>query len=127
MCIDRLQQGKQPVCVMSCLLRALDFGKLSDLQKKYPDATPDLSGVPTSKTTTPAVLFRPIVPRKQLVPYDPNAAVPLLANRGSSLPAAFDTLANITSDPNGIAVRQTLNIKPTNSADLMTATTDGYS
>jgi len=31
MCIDRLVQGQQPVCVMSCMMRALDFGKLSDL------------------------------------------------------------------------------------------------
>ena len=127
MCIDRLVAGKQPVCVMSCIMRALDFGKLSDLQKKYPDATSDLTGVPSSKTATPAVLFRPAAARKQLVPYDPNTAAPLLANRGSSLPAAFDTLANVTSDPNGIAARQTLNITPKKSADLMLATQDEYS
>jgi len=126
MCIDRLVVGKQPICVMSCPMRALDFGILSQLQKKYPDATSDMTGVPSSKTATPAVIFRPATARKQLVPYDPNVAAPLLANRGT-LPAAFDTLANVTSDPNGIAATQTLNIKPAKSADLMLATQDEYS
>ncbi|MGA2876909.1 MAG: 4Fe-4S dicluster domain-containing protein [Nitrososphaerales archaeon] len=127
MCVDRLVQGLKPVCVMSCAMRALDFGPVTQLAKTYPDATSDLTGVPSSKTTSPAVLFRPSVARKTLVPYDPTAAAPLLANRGSTLPAAFDTLANVTSDPNGIAGKQTLNIKPTNSTALMLATQDEYS
>jgi len=127
MCIDRLVQGLKPVCVMSCTMRALDFGPISALAKSYPDATSDLTSVPSSKTTSPAVLFRPSVARKTLVAYDPNAAAPLLANRGSSLPASFDSLADATSDPNGIAAKQSLNIKPANSAALMLATEDEYS
>jgi len=127
MCIDRLMAGKYPVCVMSCPMRALDFGPLSQLQKTYPDAKPDLPGVPSSSTASPAVIFRPTNPQKQLVPYDPNAAASLLGNRGSSLPAVFTSLSQITSDSNALATRQSLNIKPANSAALMHATEDEYS
>jgi Fe-S-cluster-containing dehydrogenase component len=35
MCIDRLEQGKQPICVMSCPQRALDFGPLDQMTEKY--------------------------------------------------------------------------------------------
>lgn len=35
MCIDRLKEGKKPLCVLSCSLRALDFGLIDDLKKKY--------------------------------------------------------------------------------------------
>ena len=38
MCIDRLEQGESPICVLSCSLRALEFGPLEELQKKFGDA-----------------------------------------------------------------------------------------
>ena len=38
MCIDRLKEGKKPLCVLSCSLRALDFGLIDDLKKKYGDS-----------------------------------------------------------------------------------------
>lgn len=37
-CWDRLDDGKAPACVVSCLMRAFDFGTLEDLREKYPDA-----------------------------------------------------------------------------------------
>ena len=37
MCIDRLEEGKTPLCVLSCSLRALDFGPLEELYEKYGD------------------------------------------------------------------------------------------
>ena len=37
MCIDRLEDGQMPICVLSCSLRALDFGPLEELWKKYGD------------------------------------------------------------------------------------------
>jgi DMSO reductase iron-sulfur subunit len=37
MCIDRLEQGQSPICVLSCSLRALEFGPLEELQKKFGD------------------------------------------------------------------------------------------
>ena len=38
MCIDRLKEGNAPLCVLSCSLRALDFGPLDELREKYGDA-----------------------------------------------------------------------------------------
>ena len=38
---------------MSCPMRALDFGPLATLQKNYPDAKPDLPGVPAAHPLLP--------------------------------------------------------------------------
>ena len=37
MCIDRLEEGITPLCVLSCSLRALDFGPMDVLREKYGD------------------------------------------------------------------------------------------
>jgi len=41
MCIDRLEQGLSPICVLSCSLRALEFGPLDELMEKYDDVGPE--------------------------------------------------------------------------------------
>jgi DMSO reductase iron-sulfur subunit len=35
MCLDRLEQGLKPICVLSCSLRALEFGPIDELRLKY--------------------------------------------------------------------------------------------
>jgi NADPH-dependent glutamate synthase beta subunit-like oxidoreductase/NAD-dependent dihydropyrimidine dehydrogenase PreA subunit len=35
MCIDRLDEGLQPICVLSCGMRALEFGPLDEIIRKY--------------------------------------------------------------------------------------------
>lgn len=35
MCIDRLEEGLKPICVLSCSMRALEFGPLDEIVKKY--------------------------------------------------------------------------------------------
>ena len=35
MCIDRLEEGLKPICVLSCGMRALEFGPLDEIIKKY--------------------------------------------------------------------------------------------
>jgi DMSO reductase iron-sulfur subunit len=35
MCMDRLEDGLAPLCVLSCSLRALEFGPIDELMKKY--------------------------------------------------------------------------------------------
>ncbi len=39
MCPGRLEEGKLPICVSACINRALDFGTMEQLRKKYPQAT----------------------------------------------------------------------------------------
>ncbi|EDV9796881.1 dimethyl sulfoxide reductase subunit B, partial [Salmonella enterica subsp. enterica serovar Livingstone] len=34
-CHDRVADGKKPICVESCPLRALDFGPIDELRKKH--------------------------------------------------------------------------------------------
>ncbi len=36
-CYDRVAEGKKPICVESCPLRALDFGPIDELRKKHGD------------------------------------------------------------------------------------------
>lgn len=38
MCVERVEQGEVPVCVKSCIGRAMDFGTVEYIMKKYPDA-----------------------------------------------------------------------------------------
>lgn len=35
MCIDRMEEGLKPICVLSCSMRALEFGPIDELMKKY--------------------------------------------------------------------------------------------
>ena len=37
-CWERIEDGNAPVCVSACPVRALDYGDIDDLQRKYPDA-----------------------------------------------------------------------------------------
>ncbi len=38
LCRDRLAADEKPTCVLSCVGRALDFGTVSEITSKYPDA-----------------------------------------------------------------------------------------
>lgn len=44
MCYDRVTIGLKPACVGSCLTRALDFGTIAEIERKYPDAQTIKSG-----------------------------------------------------------------------------------
>ncbi len=35
MCIDRLEEGLKPICVLSCSMRALEFGPMEEIVGKY--------------------------------------------------------------------------------------------
>lgn len=37
-CWERVNDGEMPICVQACPIRALDFGDIDDLMRKYPDA-----------------------------------------------------------------------------------------
>jgi DMSO reductase iron-sulfur subunit len=58
MCVDRLENGLNPICVLSCSMRALEFGPLEELKKKYADpsqiAPSGLSGYAPCRIACPA-------------------------------------------------------------------------
>jgi anaerobic dimethyl sulfoxide reductase subunit B (iron-sulfur subunit) len=122
MCIDRLMIGKFPSCAISCPNRALDFGPLDDLVKKY-GTLQQLEEMPDPKTVSPAVIFKPMAAKKQLVPYDANAALTLLANRGGSLPPFYSAPTDVTQIAPGTIARTSLNMKASGK-DLILRTID---
>ena len=89
MCYDRLEQGELPTCVMSCPGRALDFGTLEEMEAKYGTlkALPDM---PDGEFVKPAIVFRPVNERKNIVPYDVDRAMELMRDRGEDLPPQFE-------------------------------------
>jgi len=57
-CVDRIDDGKIPVCVEACMTRAIDSGTMEDLTKKYGDIK-ETTGFVFSKPVQPAVVFKP--------------------------------------------------------------------
>jgi anaerobic dimethyl sulfoxide reductase subunit B (iron-sulfur subunit) len=57
-CYDYIDMGKPPACVASCPMRALDFGPLSKLKKKYP-GTQNIYPLPAPNLTEPAIVIQP--------------------------------------------------------------------
>lgn len=111
MCIDRLEQKKLPVCVLVCPQRALDFGAFDELQKKY-GTNRDLEEMPSSATAKPAIIFKPMTPKKAIVPYNASKALELWARR-DPLPSVFGAPEDATSIPEGIISRSKLNMRAT--------------
>lgn len=60
-CVDRLAEGKLPSCVESCPQRALDFGDIKELEKKYGKSAA-IAPLPSPKLTKPALIVK--APRK---------------------------------------------------------------
>lgn len=56
MCIDLIIKGEKPVCVMSCNCRALDFGDLDKLEKKYGKGD-NIKFVPSWKNVKPSLII----------------------------------------------------------------------
>jgi len=57
-CIDRQQAGKVPICVESCPTRAMEFGPMAELEKKY-GSNRIAEGFEWSKRTQPAFIIKP--------------------------------------------------------------------
>lgn len=67
-CSDRLEKGQPPICVSSCLVRALDYGTEDEMKKKYPNAQDTVKGFPSDQfspdgekletPTNPSILFK---------------------------------------------------------------------
>jgi anaerobic dimethyl sulfoxide reductase subunit B len=127
MCIDRLEQGAKPMCVVSCSMRALEFGPLEELVRKYGNLR-RLEDMPKETFTQPAVVFKPADPKVSVIPYDAARALKLWQKRqphqGEPLPDIFSNETEVTAAPEEIAGRNKLVLKPKNSEELKYYTTD---
>jgi len=57
-CHSRVAEGKKPICVESCPLRALDFAPIDELRKKY--GTLDaVAPLPSGRFTRPNIVIKP--------------------------------------------------------------------
>jgi anaerobic dimethyl sulfoxide reductase subunit B (iron-sulfur subunit) len=117
MCIDRLEAGDLPICVGACSARALDFGTLSEMQARYGDLR-DLEDMPDSKTTKPAVVFKPHAIKKPIIPYDAQKALELMMRR-DPLPPVYSKISDVTDIPEGMVGRDKLVIKQKTAEELM--------
>lgn len=120
MCIDRLEQGLKPVCVMSCPTRALDFGPIDELMNKY-GTLKQLEDMPSADLTKPAVVFKPRNAKKKLVPYDEAKALQLLSKRDPLPPVMQDPSS--VNDLSAVATGK-LVLKPANVKEAMLSTKD---
>lgn len=59
LCLDRWAEGKKPVCVDSCPMRALDAGPMDDLRGKYGDVKKEATGFVYAAQIKPSVIFKP--------------------------------------------------------------------
>ena len=57
-CEDLLSMGQNPACVDACVMRALDFGDLKDLQAKY-GSVASIEPWPEPEITEPCIVITP--------------------------------------------------------------------
>ena len=127
MCIDRLEAKEIPICVHSCSLRALDFGPIDELRKKYGERN-TIEELPDGNITRPSVVFKPRDGKKQLISWDGNKALELWQQRGPSappdLPPTFTKKEAVVNPSPGIVGRERLVLKPRTVEEFMAATRD---
>ncbi|MGS0724578.1 DMSO/selenate family reductase complex B subunit [Shewanella sp. 0m-11] len=57
-CFERLAEGKNPICVDSCPLRALDFDTMENLVRKYGDSDGHIAPLPPESITSPNLIIK---------------------------------------------------------------------
>jgi len=120
MCIDKLAKGDKPQCVLSCPMRAFDFGPMDELVAEYGDRRV-LDGMPEAPELAPSFLTRPLKQHKKLIPFDEEKVIALNAQRGE-LPALFSSEDEVALIPEGIMYRNGLRMKSSTVEELMRAT-----
>jgi anaerobic dimethyl sulfoxide reductase subunit B (iron-sulfur subunit) len=118
MCYDRLERGEQPACVMSCEARALDFGPLEEMEKRY-GKLKALEDMPDGELVKPAVVFKPMNPHRKLIPYDEDKALELLQHRPYGLPDLFDQADDVTEVTPGLRGYPELRMKSASVAEFI--------
>lgn len=120
MCLNRLEEGAVPICVLACPTRALDFGPMDALTNKYGDRR-DLEDMPSSNNTKPSILLKPHTEKRQLVHYSAQKALELMARR-DPLPPIYDSPTDVTRIAKGVVGRNELALKHKSVADLVRCT-----
>ncbi len=112
MCIDRVEKGQLPICVRSCSMRALEFGPLDELRKKYGELR-QLHGMPKPDIAKPSVVFKPTAEKTQVVRYDADKALALWQKRSPAAPndLIFDAPEQVKAAPREIVGRNKLVLK----------------
>lgn len=59
LCADYRAEGKEPSCVVSCPMRALEWGEIGTLKERHPEAVPGLHGLPDPAATRPNTIYTP--------------------------------------------------------------------
>ena len=57
-CHERVAEGKKPICVESCPLRALDFGPIAELRAKHGQLAA-VAPLPSAHFTRPSIVIKP--------------------------------------------------------------------
>jgi len=122
MCIDRLQQGMAPICVTSCDTRAFEFGPLEQIQQTF-GTLKQLNGMPDPSVSQPAAVFKPSLPRKQIVPYDANKVLQLWQSRGPfagpDAPPVFQNASDVTDPMKALIQKNKLVMKHKTNEELL--------
>jgi len=108
-------------------MRALEFGPLEEIIKKYGNLR-QLEDMPKGSITRPAAVFKPVDLPKEVLPWDSNKALELWRKRhsdsGGPLPDVFEEISDVTNAPTDIVGRNKLVLKTKNCEELMYYTTD---
>lgn len=127
MCVDRLEQGLKPICVLGCSLRALEFDTMESLETKFGQRR-TLEGLPSPDIARPAAIFKPREGKKELIPYDADRALDLWQRRGPHAPPGSPALFGAKSDvlepaPETVG-RDRIVLRTRNTEELMYYTVD---
>lgn len=57
-CFERIADGRKPVCVESCPLRALDFDTMDNLRAKYGNGDGHIAPLPSESITSPNLIIK---------------------------------------------------------------------
>lgn len=57
-CIDLQAKGEEPVCVSTCPMRAIEFGLVDELRRKYGSVS-QIKGMPSNSITNPNIVITP--------------------------------------------------------------------
>lgn len=120
MCLDRVEAGELPACVAACPMRALDFGPIEELEKRY-GTVRQLAEMPSPGATHPNWIAKPQEPKKQLVAFDADKFV-ALAQKRSADEDIFSDIDNLTHPRPGAIKRNVLKMKVSSAEKEMEVT-----